>query len=105
MEKASPSRRAFLAGEFFTRDGRAALAARHAGQDEPSFGAVALDGAACLAWQRITCVSCKNACPENAIAMAVNQGPRIDPQLCSDCGQCAAVCPAGAIRIAILGRQ
>lgn len=49
-----------------------------------------IDGAKCL-----SCGSCKDACP----AEAINEGTpySIDADKCLDCGACAAQCPAEAI--------
>ncbi|HWR98037.1 MAG TPA: 4Fe-4S binding protein [Candidatus Methanoperedens sp.] len=43
----------------------------------------------------IVCGVCQVECPEEAIR---DGGDRylIDPDLCSDCGTCAEVCPVGA---------
>jgi ferredoxin len=103
-EKPSPARRAFLTGDYFTRHGRARLGAEYAEQGQP-LAAVSLDRQACLGWQRITCLGCRDACPENAIAMVANLEPRIDLQLCNSCCKCVAVCPVNAIRAALPGNH
>lgn len=90
-------------GDYFTRRGRVRLASEYAEQGGSPLGTVSLDHGKCLAWQRMTCLSCKDACPENAITLVANLEPRIDQQRCSDCGKCAAVCPVAAIHIAVMG--
>jgi pyruvate formate lyase activating enzyme len=45
------------------------------------------------------CGKCLNECPEGAI-IALNGGiVKIDRKLCTDCGRCAAICPAQAIKV------
>lgn len=101
-DKPSSARRAFLTGIYFTRRGRAQLATEYAEQGRSPLGSVSLDTQKCLAWQRMTCRGCMDVCPENAINMVSNLEPRIEQQRCSNCGKCAAVCPADAIHIAVL---
>lgn len=56
---------------------------------------------ACLARQGVTCMSCRDACPEEAIRFAPRAGgpflPVLDASLCSGCGACIAPCPTDAI--------
>lgn len=56
----------------------------------------------CLVQAGIACMSCRDACPETAIAMQPRIGapflPRLDAAACTGCGACAAACPADAIR-------
>jgi ferredoxin-type protein NapF len=58
---------------------------------------------ACLAMHNVMCDSCRDACPQTAIAMGPNIGkpptPLVDDALCNGCGACVRVCPAGAIQI------
>lgn len=55
----------------------------------------------CFAHAGIACMSCRDACPEQAIAMRPRIGapflPWIDAAACTGCGACSASCPAGAI--------
>ena len=46
-------------------------------------------------FSRTSCRRCAQACP--AGALMVEQGPRIDPALCTGCRLCEAACPAGAL--------
>ena len=64
-------------------------------------GHVALISDACLARQGVTCMSCRDACPEEAIRFAPRVGgpflPDLSPSACTGCGACIAPCPADAI--------
>lgn len=57
--------------------------------------------AGCLVHAGIACMSCRDVCPEQAIAMQPRIGapflPRIDAATCTGCGACSASCPAEAI--------
>ena len=105
MEKLSAPRRAFLTGNYFTRKGRARLAVELAetGRDPP--GSVTLLSANCLGWQGMTCLGCKEVCPETAIELQAGLEPKIDMKLCSHCGRCVEVCPTSAIHISMLQAQ
>ena len=56
---------------------------------------------ACLARQGVTCMSCRDACPEEAIRFAPRAGgpflPVLNADLCNGCGACIAPCPSTAI--------
>lgn len=62
---------------------------------------VAAIGDGCLAQAGIACMTCRDACPESAIAMRPRIGgpflPELDPAACTGCGACVGTCPAGAI--------
>ena len=64
-------------------------------------GHVALISDACLARQGVTCMSCRDACPEEAIRFAPRAGgpflPVLNADLCNGCGACIAPCPSTAI--------
>jgi len=60
----------------------------------------------CLARAGITCMACRDACPEAAIAMRPRIGgpflPVLDEDICTGCGACVAPCPGQAISLAPL---
>ena len=45
----------------------------------------------------ISCGSCAEVCPTNAISAGDTQY-NIDPDTCIDCGACVEVCPVDAIK-------
>jgi len=56
--------------------------------------------ARCLESRGVVCRACRDACDAGAIAFTPRPAPpRIDAALCTGCGQCVPVCPAGAIAI------
>jgi formate hydrogenlyase subunit 6/NADH:ubiquinone oxidoreductase subunit I len=65
--------------------------------DDPEhmqFGVIEFDYARCT-----MCSICVNACPADAI-VAEDKSPRMRPgreNVCMFCGDCAAICPSGAI--------
>lgn len=58
----------------------------------------------CLARRGVTCMTCRDACPEAAIRFRPRIGgpflPELDPFACTGCGACIAPCPADAISAA-----
>lgn len=58
----------------------------------------ALIGENCLAVHGVTCQSCREVCPENAIRFHPGVArPALNPAQCSGCGACIGVCPVSAI--------
>lgn len=52
----------------------------------------------CLALHGVTCQSCRDVCPENAIRFRPGgAAPSLDVARCSGCGACTGVCPVAAI--------
>ncbi|MBA4491914.1 ferredoxin-type protein NapF [Paracoccus sp. S1E-3] len=55
----------------------------------------------CLARRGTTCMSCRDACPEDAIRFIPRMGgpflPDLSAAACTGCGACIAPCPAEAI--------
>ncbi|MGI9400941.1 MAG: ferredoxin-type protein NapF [Rhizobiaceae bacterium] len=58
---------------------------------------------ACLLNIGISCQSCTDACDEAALKFDMRAGivgkVQVRPELCTACGACVSVCPAGAIKI------
>ncbi|MDO5623657.1 MAG: ferredoxin-type protein NapF [Pseudomonadota bacterium] len=54
----------------------------------------------CLALQKVECRTCGDACDARAIRFRPALGGiaqmQLDPQACTACGECVAVCPVGA---------
>jgi len=53
----------------------------------------------CFAWNGTMCFSCKEPCLDNAIKFEGIFRPQIIPDICTGCGFCIPVCPAGAIEV------
>jgi ferredoxin len=73
---------------------RAVRDAWGAGQDGPR---ARLDRGACLAWNGVTCWSCLRPCEAKALSRDARGRMLLDATRCTACGDCAAVCPAGAL--------
>ena len=63
---------------------------------------VALTGE-CFALNGIYCESCRDSCDAGALRFHLQRGavpkPTFDPDLCTQCNECVAVCPQNAIRV------
>lgn len=62
----------------------------------------AVAGDACLPRHGVVCSSCRDACPERAIAFPLTTRvplPAIDTAHCTGCGACVGVCPVDAISL------
>lgn len=62
---------------------------------------VAAIAESCFAVRGVYCRSCADSCDERAIVFTLQKGGRaivsVNAELCSGCGECAAICPASAI--------
>ena len=54
--------------------------------------------------KHFACAKCVEACPQKALRPG-SKSIEIDPELCTDCGDCIAICPSGAITQRITSRQ
>lgn len=73
---------------------------RSARPDAWSLRATAGDG--CLPRHGVVCSSCRDACPERAIAFPMTSrvpAPTIHADRCTGCGACVGVCPANALSL------
>lgn len=62
----------------------------------------------CLPRHGVVCSSCRDACPERAIAFPLTSRipvPVVDADRCSGCGACVAICPAGATSLQSTPRE
>jgi ferredoxin-type protein NapF len=62
----------------------------------------------CLPRRGVVCSSCRDACPERAIAFPLTSRipvPVVDADRCSGCGACVAICPAGATSLQSTPRE
>jgi ferredoxin-type protein NapF len=57
----------------------------------------------CLAMLGVACMTCRDACPSNAIRARPRIGapflPEVQSESCTGCGACIAPCPVGAISV------
>ncbi|MGO4222973.1 ferredoxin-type protein NapF [Lysobacter sp. TAF61] len=63
---------------------------------------LAVAGDACLPRHGVVCSSCRDACPERAIAFPLSTSvptPVVDAARCNGCGACVGVCPVEAMAI------
>lgn len=70
----------------------------------PTFSHVVAISDDCLALNGVSCMTCRDACPQAAIMFRPRIGGPFFPELresaCTGCGACIAPCPAQAITIA-----
>lgn len=55
----------------------------------------------CLSAQGVVCASCRDACPASAIHVppGARGSATVDPEACTGCGACVALCPVQAIAL------
>jgi ferredoxin-type protein NapF len=74
-------------------------------KSEPTahFNHVMVIGDECLAFRKVDCQACRDACPTQAIRFRPRLGgpfiPELNETLCTGCGACVSVCPANVIEI------
>ncbi|WP_406872243.1 ferredoxin-type protein NapF [Aminobacter sp. P9b] len=70
----------------------------------PAFAHVVAISDACLARSGVSCMTCRDACPEAAIAFRPRIGgpfvPELNESACTGCGACIGLCPSQAIAVA-----
>ncbi|OWV87735.1 ferredoxin-type protein NapF [Rhizobium sp. R635] len=73
------------------------------------FAHVAAIGDTCLAKRGITCQSCGEVCPQQAIRFRPRIGgpflPELRTEICNGCGGCIASCPVNAITLQPYGME
>ncbi|MCJ7444199.1 MAG: 4Fe-4S binding protein [Methanotrichaceae archaeon] len=47
----------------------------------------------------VSCGTCVEECPEEAIILDEEEIAKVDPKKCTECGKCVEVCPSEAIEI------
>lgn len=85
------SRRGFLTGRFLGTVPRPVLTA-----GEPALRAhvARVLPSACIAYRGTVCFTCREHCQVPGAIVFEHGRPRIDPDLCTGCGDCIGVCPA-----------
>jgi len=63
-------------------------------------GLAVLEQSTCMAWNGVICMSCQQACTDEAILLDHRFRPGIDLERCTGCGACVSVCPSDAIDVA-----
>ena len=88
--------------ETFDLKRRSFLLGRFGEARAPAGPPVAVIGPSCFALRGIACMSCRDACPVEAVRFELAVGgvrPTILTDACTGCGACARSCPADAIRV------
>lgn len=62
----------------------------------PKFEISVLD---CMAWNKVMCFTCKDACLDNAIEFLGLYRPEVNMDKCSSCGFCVSSCPSFAFKV------
>jgi ferredoxin-type protein NapF len=84
------------------RSRRALLLGRCASHPADAGRRTAIIGNACFARRGIACMTCRDACADDAIRFVLAVGgaqPHVDAGRCTGCGECVASCPAGAVEL------
>jgi ferredoxin-type protein NapF len=80
------------------------LLGRFAGKAPGTAARLPVFGGSCLPGQGVVCRSCGESCEAGAIVFRPVAGgvalPALDPGRCTDCGDCAKVCPVDALVLA-----
>jgi ferredoxin-type protein NapF len=65
----------------------------------PRIGTARLNRDSCIAWDDVICMSCHGRCDYQAISTTHQRRAEVNPEVCTGCGMCVAVCPVAALSI------